>query len=176
MPDATATSATFDNLLSALEAHEETNVIKGEAGYKFTIGDASFEILSPFDTEGADANETSIVLLMKYGKIKMLFMGDAAKSNEEEIINNYGTSYIKADLIKLGHHGSSSSSSEVFLKAVSPKYAVISCGEGNSYGHPHQETLDTLALLGITYFRTDNQSEIVAVTDGNSLSVKPSSD
>jgi competence protein ComEC len=174
MPDATATSATFDNMLSALEAHNETNVIEGKAGYKFSVCNVEFEILSPSDTEGLDANETSLVLLMKYGEVKMLFMGDAAKSNEEVILNNYGSSYIKADLIKIGHHGSSSSSSEVFLKAVSPEYAVISCGEGNTYGHPHQETLETLAFLGITLFRTDTQGEITAVTDGSSLSLKSS--
>jgi len=171
MPDAVATSKTYDNLLSALEEHEETKVIKGEAGYKFELGGALFEVLSPFDTEGADANETSVVLLMTYDDIHMLFMGDAEKTNEEKIVNHYGAAYIKADLIKIGHHGSSTSSSSFFLLAVSPEYAVISCGEGNPYGHPTQETLDTLSRLGITCFRTDTEGTVTAVTDGKKITM-----
>ncbi len=171
IPDATATSKTFDNLLSALEAHGETKVIKGEAGYTYDLGGAAFEVLSPFGTEGKNANETSVVLLMTYGDIKMLFMGDAEKSNETELINRCGAAYINSDLIKIGHHGSSTSSASYFLSAVSPQYAVISCGSDNPYGHPAAETLDTLNNFGITFFRTDTQGEITATTDGTALNV-----
>lgn len=171
MPDSAATTKTFDNLLTALENHEEVKVIKGEAGLKFEVNGAKFEVISPFDTHGKTANETSVVILMTYSDIKMLFMGDAEVENEEEILNRYTSGYIKADLIKIGHHGSATSSSRVFLQAVSPKYAVISCGRDNQYKHPHQVTLDSLADLNITCYRTDLQGTITVNTDGVDLTI-----
>lgn len=79
---------------------------------------------------------------------------------------------LKADVFKVGHHGSYSSTSPAFLKAVAPKYAVISVGKGNDYGHPHQVTLDKLAAAGVTVYRTDQNGTVVITSDGKNLSVK----
>lgn len=169
MPDAVATTKTFENLLVALETHEEINMIEGRAGLQFECGGAQFQVLSPFCTDGKSANETSVVTMMTYGGVRMLFMGDAETPNETEIINQYGAGGIKADLIKIGHHGSATSSSFPFLNAVSPKFAVISCGKNNPYGHPAKATLENLQKLGVLCFRTDLQGQITVRTDGVSL-------
>ena len=171
MPDTVATTATYDNLLTSLENHEEIKVIKGEAGYTFLTGIVKFEILSPFETEGKSSNQCSVVMLMSYKNIKMLFMGDAEKPNETEMLNNYTPMKLRADIIKLGHHGSASSGSKDFLEAVAPKYGVISCGKDNSYKHPAEETINTLEELNITYFRTDLHGTVTGKTDGKNLNI-----
>ena len=96
-----------------------------------------------------------------------MFMGDAEQESEGQI-----TADVSADIIKLGHHGSSTSSSQEFLEAVSPSAAVISCGAGNSYGHPHEETLRTLDLLGIETYRTDQDSTVTVTTDGTTYQIE----
>jgi hypothetical protein len=102
-----------------------------------------------------------------------LFTGDAEKESEEEMLSRGYD--LKADVLKVGHHGSSSATTWAFLKAVSPKYAVISVGKGNDYGHPHKETMEKLKSLGITVYRTDECGTVVAVSDGRTISfnVKP---
>ncbi|MGB9808681.1 MAG: ComEC/Rec2 family competence protein, partial [Caldanaerobacter sp.] len=115
-----------------------------------------------------DLNNYSAVIKITYGDTAFLFTGDAEKESEREMLaENYN---LKADVLKVGHHGSSSSSSWSFLKEVRPKYAVISCGKNNEYGHPHRETLEKLSELGITVYRTDECGTIVAVSDGKRVS------
>ena len=94
-------------------------------------------------------------------------MGDAEAEAESDILS--GGADVEADVLKVGHHGSRSSSSQKFLKAVDPAYAVISCGEDNSYGHPHAETLNNLRAMGVDVFRSDEQGTIVAVSDGSQI-------
>jgi beta-lactamase superfamily II metal-dependent hydrolase len=98
-----------------------------------------------------------------------LLTGDAEKLSESEILSRGYD--IKADVIKIGHHGSSSSSSKEFIKKVGPLYAVISCGQGNDYNHPHKETLKLLSSLGIKLYRTDIDGSIVFTTDGKSIKI-----
>ena len=95
-----------------------------------------------------------------------MFTGDAEKLSENEI-----TADVSANVLKVGHHGSSTSSSDKFIKRVNPEYAVISCGEGNSYGHPHKETIKTLNKYDVEVFRTDTMGTIIAQTDGESLEI-----
>lgn len=99
-------------------------------------------------------------------------MGDAEQESERQIIKQASEGALSANVIKLGHHGSSTSSSKAFLEAISPSIAVISCGEGNSYGHPHAETLQTLDRLGITVYRTDESGTVTVSTDGTALQVQ----
>lgn len=96
-----------------------------------------------------------------------MFTGDMEEQAEADILQ--GKVSLQADVLKVGHHGSSSSSSEAFLEAVSPSYAVISCGEDNSYGHPHSQTLNVLRKMGVQVFRTDEQGTITASSDGSKI-------
>ena len=126
-------------------------------------------MFSPKREDYDDLNEYSIIIKITYGDAKFLFMGDAEALNEREIVDaGYD---VNADVLKLGHHGSSTSSTEKFLKEVSPDYAVISCGKGNSYGHPHDEIVERCNNLNIKMLRTDNDGNIIMKTDGKNIEV-----
>ncbi len=169
MPNAASTSKSFETLLNIIEK-KKLNVIEAKAGTEIELGDqVEAQILSPIDESYDDTNNYSAVVHLTFGDISYIFMGDAETIVEEELIDSGQN--IKADVIKLGHHGSSTSSSEDFLKKVNPIIGVISCGTDNSYGHPHEETLETLNKLNIKYFRTDEKGNILVATDGNELAV-----
>lgn len=135
-------------------------------GDTYSFGDSEFTIVGPAKTS-EDSNNNSVAILLTHGENKFLFTGDAEEEEEADIINS-GIS-LDADVYKVGHHGSKSSSSRKLLEAVSPTYAVISCAEGNSYGHPHAETLNNLRSIGVQVFRTDEQGGIVATSDGKEI-------
>lgn len=163
----TPTTKTYENLL---DAAEENNVpIKaGKAGEKILEKEGvTFTILSPSHEEYSNLNDYSIVTRLTVGQTAFLFQGDAEKEVEQEILDNgYDLS---CNVIKLGHHGSSTSSSKAYIEAASPSAAVVSCGAGNEYGHPHQETLALMAEEGITVYRTDTQQTLLAETDGKNI-------
>ena len=115
--------------------------------------------------EHEDKNDYSIVTKVEYKNASYLFMGDAGKAVEKELMNN-GVD-LHADVLKAGHHGSSKSTSEKFIKTVQPKYCVFSCGAGNDYGHPHSEVLQLMNQYGIIYYRTDQNANVVIGTDGS---------
>lgn len=133
---------------------EGANVYIAKAGLRIS----DLEVLFPFESlEGKKAsnnNDTSIVLRLASNKKSFLFAGDISQSIEKKLTN------VDSDVLKIGHHGSKYSSSKEFIKAVSPEVAVISVGKDNKYGHPHQETLDTLNEYGISILRTDINSDI----------------
>ena len=135
-------------------------------GDTFTIGSATAQFLSPaypYD----NTNDASIVVKIVYGDTSFLFAGDAEWEAEHDMVESgYDLS---ATLLKAGHHGSDSSSSYVFLREVMPQYAVISVGEGNSYGHPTEEALSRLRDVGATVYRTDLQGTIICHSDGDTL-------
>jgi len=114
--------------------------------------------------EGAEINNTSIVFRLVYGKSKFLFMGDAETEAEKDILE--GGADLDAQVLKVGHHGSHSSTGENFLSAVDPDYAVISVGEDNDYGHPHRRTLRRLERHGVEILRTDLDGDIEFTSDG----------
>lgn len=135
------------------------------------IGERSdLDVLYPFDSlegkEFKDSNNTSIVLKLTFGETSFLFTGDATKSVEGQLSREAGQQ-LEADVLKVGHHGSKTSTSKEFVEAVSPKIAVISAGKDNRYGHPHQEVLDNLA--GIKVLRTDLDGDIKIISDGLSI-------
>lgn len=134
----------------------------------FKLGDANCVFYGPIDSKKGDFNTYSIVLKLTYGNTKFLFTGDAQAQNEKAMIdNNYDLS---ADVLKLGHHGSRTSTSNEFLDKVNPKYAVVSCGKGNDYGHPHKETVDKLKGRNIPLYRTDENGTIICTSDGKNVS------
>ena len=145
--------------------------VKPVPGTTFTLGDeVQCLILAPNSASYDDLNNYSIVLKVRYNGKSFLFTGDAEIDSEEEILAKGFD--LKADVLKVGHHGSTSSTSDEFLEAVSPEYAVICVGVDNTYGHPHQETLDKLNAAGIKIYRTDlSGGTIKFVVDGDQLLV-----
>lgn len=168
-PSETPTTQTYEDVLTAVK-NKGLTITAPHAGDIIIEGESyTAEVLSPKREDYTDLNEYSIVIKLTYGSEKFLFMGDAEAINEREIIDaGYD---IDADVLKLGHHGSSTSSTADFLKKVSPDYAVISCGAGNSYGHPHDEVLERCSNLKINILRTDTDGTVVMKTDGESIEV-----
>lgn len=165
MPDVTSDTATYRDVLDAMKAKGYRNTVP-KPGNSYTLGDARFVIAGPGKAY-EDTNNNSIVIRMTHGDNSFLFTGDMEEQAEADILQ--GKVSLQADVLKVGHHGSSSSSSEAFLEAVSPSYAVISCGEDNSYGHPHAQTLNVLRKMGVQVFRTDEQGTITASSDGSKI-------
>lgn len=153
---------------------EEQNVeIKHpNVGDKIQLGSSTVEFLGPVDENGKDLNSTSIVLKIIYGNTSFLFTGDAESDEEEEILNSGAD--LKSTVLKVGHHGSRTSTSYPFLREVMPQYAVISVEKGNSYGHPNEDTLSKLSDAGVEVYRTDESGDIVMTSDGNSISITTS--
>ena len=135
-------------------------------------GGAYFEVLFPDrDVSSVSTNDGSIVGRLVYGKTSIMFTGDAPQNVEKYLVALDGT-HLKSDVLKTGHHGSHTSSSEEFVGFISPTYAVISDGKGNSYGHPHKETLATLEKFGVKVLRTDQVGTVVMKSDGEKVVLK----
>ncbi len=130
------------------------------------IDDVVLFALSPSNAPSDDSNESSIVLKVTCKETSALLMGDAGVDTEFALLEQYGAAHVRCDLYKVGHHGSSTSSSQAFLEAADPEWAVISCGAANPFGHPHGEILMRLEELGITILRTDHLGDILFTCDG----------
>ncbi len=170
IPNVSTTTATFTALLTYIE-REEIPLYKAESGVTVEFSaSVACTFLGPATNSYEDLNDFSAVLKLTYGDTSFLFMGDATSVAEADILALYDTEDLSADVLKIGHHGSNTSTSEEFLLAVNPSYAVISCGLDNSYGHPHTETLDLLYAYGILTYRTDELGTILATSDGSSIS------
>ncbi|MCX0392440.1 MBL fold metallo-hydrolase [Clostridium perfringens] len=167
-PKITHTTKTYENLVKAVKDEGlKTKVLKG--GMVIDLGEgAKFEVFTPQKSEYEELNDYSPIMKLSFGDTSYLFTGDAEKLAEEEALAKYKTS-LDSDVIKFGHHGSSSSSSNAFIEAVSPKYGIISCAKDNKYGHPHRETLDIIKKYNIKTFRTDTDGEIILTSDGKSI-------
>jgi len=165
-PDVTHTTNAFERMLDALEARE-CGITTPGTGEKFTLGEAVFTVIAPANPSENDLNNASLVLRMDYGGTSFLFTGDAESASEKEMLASGRD--LDCDVLKVGHHGSNTSSSKAFLAAVSPDVAVISCGAGNSYGHPHTEAVARLQAVGADILRTDLEGTIVLVTDGEHI-------
>lgn len=156
---------------SFLQAAEENGAeyIAPEPLKEFSFGSAGVMILGPSEEVCTDPNNSSVCLMVTYGKNKFLFTGDAEAKSEQAMLR-LGIS-LEADVFQAGHHGSSTSNSEEFLEAADPVYAVISCGAGNEYGHPHSEVLARLEELDVMIYRTDTLGTITLVSDGSNISI-----
>ncbi|XOB41071.1 MAG: ComEC/Rec2 family competence protein [Candidatus Nealsonbacteria bacterium] len=151
--------------------NEDSNVKIAEAGQRIITPNLFFEILYPFvSLEGQNiknTNNSSIIARLVFNNNSFLFLGDAYKSIERKLIKE--NIYLASDILKVGHHGSKTSTSKELLEAVSPQTAVISAGKDNKYGHPHQEVLDILNDYGIKVLRTDEIGDIKIISDGQNI-------
>lgn len=146
---------------------QEREIIIPYVGQSFMLGSAKVQFLSPVKNY-SDMNDNSIVVRIVYGNTSFLFTGDAGWDSEHDIVE---AGYeLESTLLKVGHHGSNSSSSYIFLREVSPLYAVISVGKRNQYGHPSEDVLSRLRDIGAEVYRTDLQGDVICVSDGDSLS------
>lgn len=155
----------FGNFVKALDNHG-VSITVPSAGDSFNLGSASCSILA-VNTDNSDPNNTSLILRIVYGDTSFLFTGDAEREVEQAILNS-GTN-INSTVLKVGHHGSDSSTSYVWLREIMPQYAVISVGKDNSYGHPTEDVLSRLRDAEVTTFRTDLQGDIICVSDGQAV-------
>lgn len=167
-PKITHTTKTYENLVKAVKDEGlKINELKG--GMVIDLGNgANFEVFTPQNSNYEELNDYSPIMKLNFDKTSYLFTGDAEKIAENEALTKYKTS-LDSDVIKFGHHGSSSSSSSAFIEAVSPKYGIISCAKDNKYGHPHRETLDIIKKYNIKTFRTDTDGEIILTSDGKNI-------
>lgn len=168
MPRVAHTSKSFDDLLTALE-NKNLKINTARAGITLPLASVNAYFLAPVKDYYEDLNNYSAVIKIVCGNKVFLFMGDAEKEAEDDMLAA-GTD-LKADVLKVGHHGSDSGTSTAFLNLVQPQYAIISVGEDNPYGHPHQETLNRLQECGSQIMRTDLNGTIVIHTDGNKLDI-----
>lgn len=166
MPKVTHNTKTFENLLDAIE-NKNLLVNSPKPGEEIILDNLKLTTLAPISTKYEDLNNYSIVLKAQYGDTSFLLTGDMEKLSENEVINaGYN---VKSDVLKVAHHGSSTGSTIKFLEAISPRYAIISLGVDNSYGHPHKETLSNLGKIEAIIYRTDENGTIVAISDGKSI-------
>jgi competence protein ComEC len=167
-PKVSHTTNTFKDFLLAVKAQKLT-IKEAKAGVVLPLKGVTANFVGPMKAYGTDLNDWSAVLHVTHGNNKFLFTGDAETKSETDMINSKQS--LKADVLKVGHHGSKSSTSGAFLKAVAPKYAVISVGK-NSYGHPTKEIIDRLKNAKVTTYRTDLNGTVTFISDGKSIAIK----
>ncbi len=171
MPKVSHNTKTYEDVLSAIKS-QGLKITTPRLGQQYSLGNAMFTILSPSKDKYEELNDYSIAIRLDYGDKSFLFLGDCERVNEEEMLQS-GLP-LASNVVKLGHHGSISSTSEEFIAAVNPEYAVISVGKANDYNHPHKEVIKRLNQYGIEILRTDESGTIVFFTNGESLSFKES--
>lgn len=169
-PKVAHTTKTYENMLKAVK-NEGLKINQIKEGTKIDLGkDTEVQVYSPVKSQYEELNNYSPVMKISYGQNSFMFTGDAESLVEKEILNE--NKDLKADVLKLGHHGSHSSTSEEFLKAVDPSIAIVSCAKDNKYGHPHKETMSNLKKAGITVYETFRDGDITISSNGKKLDVK----
>jgi len=158
MPNVVATTKTFEEVIDAISA-KKLKVTSPKTGDKFTVGNAECEVMS-IRNDKDDYNNCSIVIKMDFNNVSYLFTGDAEESVESS------RKWPHIDVLKVGHHGSNTSSSKKFLEQIKPEVALISVGQGNTYGHPTQATLKRLSNIGAKIYRTDENGIILLIEKG----------
>lgn len=162
------TNSTYSDFTKAVKA-SGAKVIEAKVGATYDLGSGEFEILGPVTNDAEDINNMSVVMRFDYGENSFLFTGDAETEEENEILETDAN--LDCDVLKVGHHGSSSSSGKKFLDAVTPEICVILCGKDNSYGHPHKEITKRLKKYTDETYRTDVCGSIVISSNGKDLTV-----
>lgn len=136
----------------------------------YAMGELYLDVIVPFAEPQAAGNDNSLIVRVRFGETVFLYMGDAEAASERVLLAHFfDGDFLNCDGLKLGHHGSDTSSTPEFLRAVSPQYAIASDGAGNSFGHPHERVLADLAAGGCTCLRTDEHGTILLVSDGERL-------
>jgi len=165
LPDASAATQTYITMAETIIKNDIKAVIAQAGEVVIDEQELKAVFLAPFEIDENDQNKNSAVLYLSYGETSFLFMGDADIEIEQQI------GKVDCDVLKVGHHGSRTASDSAFLEYASPTYAIISCGEGNSYGHPHKEAIDRLTYCGAQILRTDLLGTITIHSDGKDLTV-----
>ena len=169
MPDIASDTRTYEDVINTMR-YKNYTFTRPRVGDTYTLGEGSFTIIAPNRTDyGSNTNDYSVGLIFHYGDTGFVFTGDAEGAESDIMKNGIDLS---ADVLKAGHHGSENASSSEFIAAVSPEYAVISCGTGNRYGHPHRETLARLEKADVQVYRTDYSGTVIAYTDGKEITWK----
>lgn len=166
MPKVSASSETFRKLLLSIQ-NKGLTIQEPVVGEKIELDDLSITILGPVEIRHDNINNNSIAARLVYGQTSFLFTGDAEEKAENELLHLHGS--LRSDILSVGHHGSRTSTSEDFLKAVKPKAAVISSGSDNPYGHPDDEVIERLEKYDILVFRTDKMGDIKLTSDGKTI-------
>lgn len=164
----TPTNTTYTAFLNSIK-NSGAKVIASKVGASYTLGSATFEILGPVTDDAEDINNMSVVVKLTFGKKTFLFTGDAEKEEEREIIET--GAILDCDVLKVGHHGSGTSSGVKFLDAVTPEICVIQVGADNDYGHPHENIVERLEGYTPDIYRTDLCGDIIITSDGVNLNV-----
>lgn len=167
MPKVTSTTKTFEDVLTVIK-QKGLKVTTPIPGTTYNFGEAEFTILAPNGSSYDDTNNYSIVIKLVFGQTSFLLTGDAEDVSESEMLSKDFD--LKADVLKVGHHGSTSSCTDAFLTAVDPLFAIISVGLNNDYQHPAPSTVKRLNDHGINIYRTDENGTIIAATDGKNIS------
>ena len=188
LSDRIHTSATYENMLEAIIAEpdvavhivdvnatldtntEDITATVYDAGDTFEWRGLHFTVMGPLAIKNNP--DSSVVLRMQCGEMVAMLTGDAEIEAEELMLDEHNKSLLDCDLLKVGHHGSSTSSSQAFLNALTPSIALISCGVDNDYGHPHSEALQRLEAAGTTIYRTDLNGSVVISCDGTAFTLK----
>lgn len=166
-PKKTANTKIFkDMILQLKKKNLKINVAKKGISLDLS-NNSSLDFLAPVKDNYENTNDSSAVVKLTHGNTKFLFTGDAEKTSEKDILNS--NEDLSSNVLKIGHHGSHSSSSKEFLDKIDPKIAIISCGKNNDYGHPHKETMKELNKRNIEVYRTDIDGNIVLTSDGENI-------
>ena len=167
-PTKTYSSSIFDKFVYYTD-QQGLEITIPDPGDEWTLGSAEVTVLGPTQSY-ADPNDTSIVLKVVYGDTSFLFTGDMETTAENDMLDYWETKVDwDVDVLKVGHHGSNTSTGYRFLNEVMPTYGVISVGKDNSYGHPHDEPMSRLNQAGVTLFRTDELGHVIAASDGSEI-------
>jgi competence protein ComEC len=174
LPKSEMTNHDFEDVMIAVQK-KGLQISEPIPDETFKIGDSTCTILAPVSMGYEKSNNYSIVIKLKSGSTSFLFTGDAEKISEQEMMRRGFD--LTADVLKLGHHGSISSTSKEFLERVNPKYAILMVGRDNKYYHPHKRIMERLKAMGIKVYRTDENGTIIAVSDGSQITfnTKPGS-
>lgn len=165
-PDYTADSRVFRSF-QEISAAKGLTPLQPVPGTEYSLGDATIQVLAPSSSDYSDVNNYSIAIRIQDGDTSFLITGDAENQSEQEMLSSGLT--LDSDVYIMAHHGSGTSNSLEFLQAVSPEYAVVSCGLGNAHGHPHADALEAVNASGSSLLRTDLQGNLIASTDGHKI-------
>ncbi|MCD5415359.1 MAG: MBL fold metallo-hydrolase [Clostridiales bacterium] len=169
MPDITHDTDTFEGLLQVLDKHD-IDVSFGKKNMRMRIDENLYLfLLSPMKDHSDNLNNWSIVTKIQYNQKSFLFTGDAEHELEADLVEMYDANFLRSHVLKIGHHGSNTSTTDRFLDVVRPSVALISIGKENPYGFPHKDVIKRLIDRNIMIYRTDEQSNIVILSDGNEI-------
>ena len=173
MPAVSHTSRTYERMIEAIENNNIT-ARAPNPGDIIRLGDAVFTVIHPNSYSNRNLNDWSISFRMQFGGVSMVTTGDAEGPAEREMIQSGHV--LNADILRLGHHGSQTSTTQEFFDAVSPSIAIIQVGAGNIYGHPHESVMNRLNAAGVRIYRNDIHGDIILTTDGTNIDIRTTRD